>query len=694
MIKILVALTLPVLCKADIVLQLDQSFHGAAEHVSQLDLTAYRNDPFMLTFHVGETMCYFGTHQEVTDACGDDCCVGENACFDWSGPNTVCQGACIGTHACAWFSHKTFIAPRSCISTAGRGYACASLGENAYREGQLLFVGEDSCVASGEEVPDGKPDPCFFLGHDTHRVEIGPNSCNGDKACQFFGIWAFGTLTINENTCNGLESCRELGGASSGRIEIGPSSCQGAHACERLLEGGHTPEQALDPFVQIRFERSIQETVVGENSCNNEAACQNVAQYLSGTQGLTHFILNHDTCNSAGSCENCARQDDPLGVGDTLTITGPGCATSPAIPGPVPSVSPSSSPIPSQAPTASHPPSLPSGQHPIQTPAINTLTFRPQTNHQFGSGSVTHNGTTFLKTGGSSNAYDAMVASESPIHKLSVRPGNTHGHRRLAITTSPDAAGFNENAAGVDFFIGFFPNGKILIEISASFEAYQWIDFRIGQQEHDSHFTVSVGSPTGGSQSVASVARENLDSLYSQVLFYETGSFMNVYPFHNGADVGEIETFNLATRTETYHYQGRFGPTNFPVYYKSSGTNYNYDACLYPGEEVDFVQVRTDTSPTHRKIQFDTGLHNGVRLDPGFRPQYEFGVFPGGRLWMVFRELTYEADDRFDLVVQGGDLVLARNGRNIASFPVSDTPKYAQMWFYEIGSSLEILGGK
>lgn len=263
------------------------------------------------------------------EACGEDCCVGENACESFTG--NVCKDAkscigikacynanveeivsgCNGESACGYAGFDGFVGSiyesctdfKSCFAAAYYGNITSivnSCEENnacsyaaaGYKEDGIIggVIGEitDSCI--GESA-------CYRAAYNDGKIESIISSCIEDDACSYAAS-SNGTIEVLEDSCVGYYSCSSAS-AYDGLIGNIRESCIGRSACEYAAYTYGAIGVIADACnAEYSCTRAASDTgFIGaiENACNAAMACD------SAGQGRSIFALK-TCCNANNSC--------------------------------------------------------------------------------------------------------------------------------------------------------------------------------------------------------------------------------------------------------------------------------------------------------------------------------------------------------------------------------------------------------
>jgi len=185
---------------------------------------------------------------EAYGTCGDDCCVGDNACAGLTG--YVCKdGSCSGRDSCTG-TNVGYIGGYRSIEAKSYGPSCVGEGACALAKGKVIEGG--SCAQYAPYIPFTE-DPndrytkrwwsaqkmCIYAEVD----EIQNGSCQGPYACQ----QAVGP-TIS-SSCRGYASCSGIG-KDYDDFNLIQESCNDVCACQIELYGADT--NPSDKFRQPR----------------------------------------------------------------------------------------------------------------------------------------------------------------------------------------------------------------------------------------------------------------------------------------------------------------------------------------------------------------------------------------------------------------------------------------------------------
>jgi len=256
-------------------------------------------------------LCYTGSAEFVINECGNDCCVGEDAC-DWEGEATVCVGACKGDNACDDIASGSVIYPNSCVGDN----ACVTLGggSGASAEGRSIQIGFEACV--GE-------DACESLGPEAATIEIGHGACVGSTvACSELGSNVEESIVIGDYACRNAavgngESCSKMNAAVS--VKIGRESCTEYAACDFIGNGipksvliGEYSCKGFTSCVQLGDDTTgdANTITIGDGSCIGERSCQFIAD---DSEDIT-VDIGSGACVGFESCFSVGGGDERTGL--------------------------------------------------------------------------------------------------------------------------------------------------------------------------------------------------------------------------------------------------------------------------------------------------------------------------------------------------------------------------------------------
>jgi len=214
------------------------------------------------------------TEQSCREACaasGGSCCVGDNACDDFTGVVRA-DGSCSGIDAC-------------------RG-ANIGLVENS-------CVEENSCSYAGANGVDG----------DAGIVSL-KNSCSGPSACLYAAYG--GSVGTIEGSCSGFKSCVFAAyGGSIGTIE---GSCRGIGACDCAAYDGGSIDTIEDSCNNGNYNCALVATGGGSvglilSSCSGTADALATRACVEVGQGEGMRIDDINSCCNSGN-EVCCQSSD------------------------------------------------------------------------------------------------------------------------------------------------------------------------------------------------------------------------------------------------------------------------------------------------------------------------------------------------------------------------------------------------
>jgi len=209
----------------------------------------------------------YSNGETCADACEGKCCLGYQACDNFTG--TVCKDgvSCNGQESCK----------RATIDYIHQG--CN--GKISCREALIKKV-QNGC--RGDFA-------CWGAGYYGNINEI-VNSCQGIYACAFAGSGYTpytGSIGTIRDSCGGYYACYDAG--YMGNINEIVNSCQGKEACRSAGAGystGYDPNQYA-----LYYTGSIGPI---RDSCSDDYAC-----YKAGYQGNITEIMS--ACNANGACK-------------------------------------------------------------------------------------------------------------------------------------------------------------------------------------------------------------------------------------------------------------------------------------------------------------------------------------------------------------------------------------------------------
>mmetsp|Transcript_17069 Transcript_17069/g.47954 ORF Transcript_17069/g.47954 Transcript_17069/m.47954 type:complete len:507 (-) Transcript_17069:554-2074(-) len=277
--------------------------------------------PALQDFLEAEGMCFTGTSDFVTDACGSECCVGEDACV-WNHTATVCVGSCMESGACEEIRPSSVILPFSCIGKE----ACLKLGLTVGKDGPQSFVqvGPKSCIfryscefAASEGGGNNKvlikpescieQDACDRIGKSAKGdVIVGRKSCIGKSACDRIGQPTEDSVIVGNNSCLGHRACDDFGREVQNFAVIGDDSCVGSRACQRA--GGNR-------------NGAIEYAAVGSNACVGNFTC-----FFLGSNAVEFVTIGDDTCLGDEACFDLGKfASNNVTVGDASCVEKQAC---------------------------------------------------------------------------------------------------------------------------------------------------------------------------------------------------------------------------------------------------------------------------------------------------------------------------------------------------------------------------------
>ena len=198
-------------------------------------------------------------YDSCADACSGSCCVGLNACKEFTG--RVCKDgiSCSGESAC----NRARI---PLVSASCDGYkACRDVGFLGLSMGNIIASCHSIYACAGVGILGGKVGniesscsgdrACHFIGSEGGTVGNVLNSCVGDfRSCAYVGTKG-GVAGNLQGSCNAHESCFYLGRVSVGDVT---SSCNAPRACL----GAGSPFGVSGPILS-----DLTECCIVENAC-------------------------------------------------------------------------------------------------------------------------------------------------------------------------------------------------------------------------------------------------------------------------------------------------------------------------------------------------------------------------------------------------------------------------------------------
>jgi hypothetical protein len=224
-----------------------------------------------------------GSRNSITcaDACSGSCCVGWEACDEFTG--SICKDqSCSGERACTSGSIKSVINScqgyHACYQAASPcpypylSFATCSTYNNV--SGRIQPV-VNSC--NGDRA-------CAFAGSVNGRIGFITDSCNGFAACATAG-WRGGSVQSIQNSCNDRMACVDIGGRG-GNVGSVQNSCGGVSACLLAARKGSIG--------------SIQDSCFGYSACLFTGGQPRGVAIVRGVGNIKGSCIGEYSCSDAG----------------------------------------------------------------------------------------------------------------------------------------------------------------------------------------------------------------------------------------------------------------------------------------------------------------------------------------------------------------------------------------------------------
>jgi hypothetical protein len=168
-------------------------------------------------------ICYTGNAAKATDWCsqfavGSDaaCCTGTQACDNWVGDATICQGSCKGDRACYGLSDGAFVGLSSCTSNLSCYWSNGSPPDST-------IIQDGACKGSGA---------CRNIATDKGKsLLIESNACVGYRSSYAIGKNNADSVTIQSEACVGFGSCYVIGYYNAESVRIDAGACDRNNRC-------------------------------------------------------------------------------------------------------------------------------------------------------------------------------------------------------------------------------------------------------------------------------------------------------------------------------------------------------------------------------------------------------------------------------------------------------------------------------